>query len=80
MKGNIIQGRFSGRPHVEVFAWVDESEGHLIRYRVLVERNGGTEPLRVRVSRFHDDGTALDLRFDVEDADRLAEFFVSGAA
>ena len=46
MKANIIQGRFSGRTHVDVFAWMDEADGHPIRYRVLVEQNGGTEPAR----------------------------------
>jgi hypothetical protein len=80
MKGHIIQGRSSGRPHVEVFAWMDEADGHLVRYRVLVERNGGTEPLRIRLSRFHDDGAPLDLRFDVADADRLAGFLQKGGA
>jgi hypothetical protein len=76
----VVLGRFGQRPHIEIYAWEDEADGHLIRHRVLVEIRSGSEPLRVRIQRFSDDGTALDLRFDVADADRLTGFLQKGAA
>lgn len=72
IRGEMLHGK--GPSQIEIFGWEDEADGHITRHSVLVQLAQGNEPLRLRIQRFNSDGTATELVFDVQDAERLASF------